>query len=223
MKKELYFLTLIFILASCSTEKKLITEFETILGAENAEDLALFIQTFEREVLASNYTSGNLSQKYQEFTNNCFIEGAYNALPIQGESLNRFRDTQMWNEIFAQIDSTWIGEYDGLNARVIYNSEIGIQEIGTIGRSTRDISSLDSLRTAALQWQIWNHRGKYMKAFEKIKDKNAFIKEYYEVKTTLGELSSHLFCDMILRHKPDFNNYFIKRIIVIELARIYVN
>lgn len=212
----------VVVLVGCGSSKTPINEFERILGEENSKELTELVQTFENRVLSTNYSKGNLTKRYLEFSNRCNKVGADKALPNVSDSFQKFRNTQMWNEVFAQIDSTWTSKFGGLTARVIYNSERGIQEIGTTGTTTKDISDLDSLNKAVLKWQVWNHQGKYIKALRSVKEHNLFIEEYYKGKTTYGELSSLLFCDMILRHKPDFEDYLVKRVIAIELARIYI-
>lgn len=225
MKKGIWIFLAILLFLNCNSSKKsaLISDFETSLGEKNSKDLTKFIDDFEREVLSTNYQSGNLSKGYRMFAESCNQMDAGEALSIIRPTFNEFRQSQIWNEIFAQVDSIWIGKYEQLDARVIYNSENGPLQIGKTGYPFRKISNIDSLKQAILKWQVWNYRGKYFKALGKVKNTNSFIREYYEVKATVGEISSTLFCGMIIKHKPNFNNYFVKRIIAVELARLYVS
>jgi len=210
---------------SCGSTKRTveIDTFEKSFGLKNSKDLEKFVQKFEELVLTPNYPTGDLTEKYKNFAKTCLEKGVVDAFPVINGAFEEFRETQAWNEIYAQVDSVWTGKYEQLSARVIYNSEKGTKNIGTTGYPTRRISDLDSLKTSILKWQVWNNYGKYVEALEKVKKESLFLEEYYQIKTTVGEISSQLFCDMLQRHNLDFENQLIRNIIAVEFARIYVS
>ena len=63
-----------------------------------------------------------------------------------------------------------------------------------------------------------NLTGKYMKAIYSIKDSDAFISRYYKKREATGMLPIDLFIKGVLNSKSDFNDYFHKRIVVIEFS-----
>ncbi|PQJ15787.1 hypothetical protein [Aureicoccus marinus] len=225
MKSKTWTLLFLCFCLSCGSVKRTDNTdiFEKSFGLKNSKDLEKFVQKFEKLVLTPNYSTGDLTEKYKDFAKTCLEKGVVDALPAINGALIEFRETQAWNEIYAQVDSVWTGKYEQLSGRIIYNSEKGTKNIGTTGYPTRRISNLDSLKTSILKWQVWNNYGKYVTALEKVKKGNAFIEEYYQVKTKVGEISSEIFCDMLRRHNPDFENQLIRNIIAVEFALLYVS
>ncbi|MDV7137232.1 hypothetical protein R3X28_00005 [Maribacter sp. TH_r10] len=223
MKKGFWILSLALVFFSCSSNKKAISDFKQILGAKNSADLTKLVDYFEKQVLDKNFDSNSLSNKYTYLIQDCSEKGAIELLKNQELDFYKFKKTQMWNEVFSQVDSTWINEDGSLSVRLIYNSENGVLNNGMRGLPEKYVNNPDSLMIEALDWEYLNHRGAYMKALEQVKNRNSFINEYYSKKTTVGDMDSRLFCDMILRDNPDFSDYFVKRIFIIELIYKYVS
>lgn len=223
MKKGFWTLLFASVLFSCSSSKKSISEFEQVLGAQNSADLTNIVDYFENQVLDKNFDSKSLPDKYRSLTRDCFEKGAIELMKNQELDFRQFKKTQVWNEVFSQVDSTWMNEDGGLSVRLVYNSKDGVQENGIRGLPKNYVDNSDSLRTVALQWEYLNHRGAFIKALERVKDQNPLINAYYNKKITDGDLDSRLFCDMILSLKPDFNDYLVKRILIIELINKYVS
>lgn len=63
-----------------------------------------------------------------------------------------------------------------------------------------------------------NNLGKYMQALYKIKDSDSLIAQYHHVKKASGILPNELFVNGFLETNPDFNNYFHKRIAILEFS-----
>ncbi|GGK35684.1 hypothetical protein GCM10007962_32580 [Yeosuana aromativorans] len=63
-----------------------------------------------------------------------------------------------------------------------------------------------------------NAIGNYMRALYKIKDSDTLIKRYWDMRESAGMLSNELFVSGTLSLEPDFNNYFHKRIVVVEYS-----
>jgi hypothetical protein len=80
---------------------------------------------------------------------------------------------------------------------------------------TEDIfnNSIDS--TKSLQA---NNIGKYMIALYEIKNTDSLIYRYWNVREAAGLLSNEFFVKGTLSLNPDFDNYFHKRIVVIEYS-----
>ena len=63
-----------------------------------------------------------------------------------------------------------------------------------------------------------NHAGKYSIGLSKLKDSDFLINGYYEVREAAGLLHPIIFASEILSSNPDFNDYFHKRIVVLEFS-----
>ncbi|WP_100616380.1 hypothetical protein [Confluentibacter citreus] len=63
-----------------------------------------------------------------------------------------------------------------------------------------------------------NNIGKYMTALYQIKDSDSLTKEYWRIREAAGILPNTMFVDGILNLRPDFNDYFHKRIVVVEFS-----
>ncbi len=75
-----------------------------------------------------------------------------------------------------------------------------------------EVHRIDTTRAG---YQV-NMNGKYMRALEKIKESDTLVKRYYEARKIDGALQDRI--DAILNSKPNFDNYFHKRIFVLEFG-----
>ena len=57
-----------------------------------------------------------------------------------------------------------------------------------------------------------------MRALYEIKDHDTLIMDYFKRREIGGLMPDEIFVKGILHSKPDFNNYFHKRIVVIEFT-----
>lgn len=76
-----------------------------------------------------------------------------------------------------------------------------------------DVHSKDSIETIRA-----NNFGKYMQAIYLVKDSDSLIKRYWESRDAVGMMQNELLVNGILSSNPDFNNYFHKRIVVLEFS-----
>lgn len=63
-----------------------------------------------------------------------------------------------------------------------------------------------------------NNFGNYMTALYEIKDSDSLIKKYWSKREAMGIMQNTIIVDGLLSSKPDFNNYFHKRIVVAEFS-----
>ncbi len=63
-----------------------------------------------------------------------------------------------------------------------------------------------------------NNFGNYMTALYEIKDSDSLIKKYWSKREAAGIMQNSIIVDGLLSLKPDFNNYFHKRIVVAEFS-----
>ncbi len=70
----------------------------------------------------------------------------------------------------------------------------------------------------ALRGLELNHVGKYIQALYAVKDSNSLVKLYTEKRQAAGMMHNELFVPGILSSNPNFNDYFHKRIVVLEFS-----
>ncbi|WP_191859287.1 hypothetical protein [Hanstruepera ponticola] len=63
-----------------------------------------------------------------------------------------------------------------------------------------------------------NMIGRYMQALYSIKDSDSLIDEYFDKQEGAGMMQRELLVNGVLSFKPDFNDYFHKRIVVLEFS-----
>lgn len=63
-----------------------------------------------------------------------------------------------------------------------------------------------------------NQTGRYMLALSLVKDSDSLIKKYFKNRQAVGTIHNILFANSILSNDPNFNNYFHKRIVVLEYS-----
>jgi len=209
-------------LGSCKTTSsaKTISTFEQTLGMDNSKALSDFVDAFENEILRKKYPSLETDKAYIQMLS----EEPYSIAQLKlydllsDKSLENFLRSQLWDEIYASVDSVWV-ENSELNSRRVYRSEDGKIEVGKMGYMLRDPIDQDSL--IKREWNIcyFNPLGKYFRAIDKIKNGNPFLEEFYDVKNKVGEISTVLFREMISRHHPNMKDYMVKRVVAVELSK----
>tara|TARA_R110002020_G_scaffold17804_9_gene63121 strand:+ start:2320 stop:2856 length:537 start_codon:yes stop_codon:yes gene_type:complete len=65
---------------------------------------------------------------------------------------------------------------------------------------------------------IINETGQYMRGLNYVAKSDMFVKKYYDKRQAAGMMSNKLVVNGILNSNPDFNNYFHKRIVVLEFT-----
>ena len=63
-----------------------------------------------------------------------------------------------------------------------------------------------------------NQGGKYMRALYAVKDSDSLIYKYWDKREAAGMMQNELIVSGILSSNPDFNDYFHKRIVVLEFS-----
>ncbi|GAA4281920.1 hypothetical protein [Gaetbulibacter aestuarii] len=63
-----------------------------------------------------------------------------------------------------------------------------------------------------------NSIGKYLEALFNVRDSDSLVKKYWDIREAGGLLQNELFVNGVLSSNPDFNNYFHKRIVVLEFS-----
>ncbi len=224
LMRPTFFLIVISLLlmVSCSSlnSTKRIKIFEQALGNDNSKALSNFVDAFENEILKKKYPSLELDKAYAKLlSEEPYSMGSMKLYDLLTDnSLEHFFRSQLWNEIYAPIDSIWI-ENSELRSRYVYIGEDGKKLVGETGHRFKKNTNIDSLLRAESGICRFNNQGKYWQALNSVKNGIPFLEEFCSVKNNVGEITTSLFSDMVNRHNLDFNDYLARRIIVVELSK----
>jgi len=218
-------------ISSCSSKKGTITEFERVLGQENSETLTYLVQDFENDFLANEFPNLEIDEAYRQFILELRDGKNHVWRKISKNSKNLFSKSALRYEIYSVPDSVWI-EYDKNNLtsslKVIPVLKIrrkSLQQDGTfLYGVTESIFSYkepineDSIVKKYMNYVDVNFVGSYIRALNSIPNKSPFLKNYIESRNAAGLLSPIIIVNRMLSSNVDFNDYFIKRLIITEIA-----
>jgi len=197
--------------------------FEEFIGADYTELLNLKAKSFER-FLSVNYPSLPYKEACYSYLNTIRNGGHYEA-NWSYEGTNRkkidslFVSSGFQKEIRWSPDTVWWEngsvrmEYryiDGCDTASIEDGEMWSPRFGSN-------PNIDSILEAVKQMSDFNPYGRYYRALDLIKSSDPTIINYLDAKKAGGDIEPSLVAGGILHHNPDLSDYFIKRIIVVEL------
>jgi len=228
------FISILIILVlsiSCSNQKK-IAEFENILGYEESITLTYLVEDFETKYLKKTYPNLKLNEAYHSFLIDMNNTGGLPSPDNNSiENYKKFDNSKLKLQIYGVPDSIWIEKSDIPSLMIKWKFltqnekfEYQLSESSPVSYSsgTRRISlnnnNSDSIIDFAKNRTEINYFGSYNKAINSISEELRFVKEYIESRNITGSTNPSIFVPHLIALKPDFNNYFIKRIIIIELV-----
>lgn len=209
---------------SCSNKEQ-ISEFENILGDENSKILTYLVNDFENDFLKKQYSNLDTPKAYRQFLTEMKNDGQTADLSkISEESKLLFEQSNLRLEIYSIPDSIWI-ERESNNSAVTKIRYKYLTSNGDFHFSTSEShfnykgnSNKDSIINIRKNWVRMNYEGRYKKAFEKVFQKTGFVKEYIDVMDSSGGSNPASFVYRILETNIDYNDYFIKRLILTEMV-----
>jgi hypothetical protein len=217
---NLFFLLL---LLSCNNlEEDKIRTFEKTLGQERSELINKVIIEFE-ENLKTKFRTDNINQAYYRYFLR-FIDNNPRRLDIF--DIHRFNEIKklmvengLEKEIFLTPSKV---ENDSLKFHFIYTYYRDNGIIDTIEVETELILPINDIPFNELIIEeekrkiMFNKYGKYIQALEKINSMDSSIVKYIDYKKDCGYMADYIFAHSQLYNTVDVENYFIKRIILIE-------
>lgn len=212
------FLLLIF---SCSNTKQ-IFEFEQILGKENSETLTSFVAEFENGYLKNKYPNLTSEQAYErlltEMRESKFQ--SWNKLPKFDKTL--FDNSQLRLEVYTSVDSVWFENNEDPRKVIQYKH---LDNDGTFYKRTswsslrkEDIEHKDSVIKNLYTWTDLNYSGRFWEALKKSCQNDKLIVDYLDIAFSAGPVQPEILTNRILNANPNYDDYFIKRIIVTGLS-----
>lgn len=123
---------------------------------------------------------------------------------------------------FFTRDSIWI-ERESNNSAITKIRYKYLTSDGTLNfrRSESHINYKGTINEDSIinmNWARLNFEGRYKKAFETVFQKTGFVEEYIDVMDQSGGSNPASFVYRILETNVDYNDYFIKRLILTEMV-----
>ena len=201
-----------------STSRSDIEKFETAFGEENSIGLSLMVQEFEKTLLQRHKTS-SVSKAYQ-----AHLESIQNI-----DVFEDWLDYQQRRDSFfisvgrLEPDEFWFkpDTVELVNGHIVekyYHTNSITGELTRASRSEtlRVYQNPDSVMNLSRQIRKFNMIGKWMYGLTSIEDPTHFVAEYIDAKEAAGDISLRIDANAFLHYKPDYNDYMVKRIILVE-------
>lgn len=195
-------------------------EFEKTLGKENVETLNSLIEDFETKTLKKEYPTLKTENAYKEFLQDILKNNS-----IKGKKI--FPESKLKLNIYCVPDSIWIEKRklssgkEGDMIKTKYKClNLDGEIIYTSSTSYCCFEKSETLKLFEKQKEDVqvNMVGTYIEALEKVSNESEVIKSYLEnIKMTADPISSYSMSEYLLKNDIDLNDYFIKRLIFINM------
>ena len=213
MKHIITFLILMFFFSYIQIKNDRIGEFENTLGETETKYLNELVNDFDAFL--------NKKFKDEEFKFNKYLKeiSESNQPELWKISKDKFEEIQKTN-LFARYDSIFPDSvwYDDKGFNVSY-SDMGIRNSITIRKEENQEYNIDSIiKSLKNKPELKEVESGYFQiSLESVMSGNTLIKNYLDAKKTAGTLSIRLVADGLLRELKDENEYFAKRILIMEM------
>ncbi|MDO7174205.1 hypothetical protein [Mariniflexile sp. AS56] len=218
---------ILLLITSCSDKinENKITEFDKILGTENSKTLNSLVVEFENDFLKRQYPNLNIERAYLKFITEISEGEIEKFVGFSQKSRSLFDKSTLRPEIYCVPDSIWVDKnpWNDLTLLVKIRTKC-IKPDGTFESGISEMPfdkkeiSRDFIEEKRKNFVVSNYNGKYIKALNSISDNSEFLKSFVKDRTNFGLIPSELVAKRILAYNVDITDYYVKRIIVMELA-----
>lgn len=226
MKKKLIFILIFFFYSFIHSQEG--EEFEKSFGKENAIILSNFLFDFEKNILSKKYPNLSITSAYKEYLTD-YIDSEINKKEFKSDIKKKdFNSSKIKSLVYCDIDSIYLGISElspESNKKAIITKYKCLSSDGeALDSMSESYCCGDEKETIQLMEKIKNsfqvnNLGLFLKSLQKLENKSTFLKEYLEGIELMGDIRSPLLMSsMILENKYDLNNYFLKRIILLNIV-----
>lgn len=207
------------------------SDFENVLGEKNVESLNSLIDDFENNYLNKVYPKLEVKDAYKKY----LVDLVRNGMKLDKNSsitnnVKRFNKTALKLDVFCLADTVYVDRSD-LNTKHIKEDIITVYNCKRIDgkiferkqttpyyKNTLDI---DYEIIKSKNTKVFNLDGLFFKALQKasLKPNNIQLKEYiHNINNTAHLLAPYTVVRQILMNHYNTDNYFIKRIILLNVV-----
>jgi hypothetical protein len=234
----------VFVFFSCTVQKDPdIINFENKLGPESVETLNKLVADFETNYLKIYYKDVTIDEAYLLFLKD--IKNGDSVKQYNYKKMREmFKKSKLFSDIYLKVDSVWIAKdknndppdftddsaielnipnpYPKLIIRFKHqNFENGFsyedQSFSAGDRSYFEKYSEEELIQNGYLTRRYDNGGNYAMALLDIQDRGLCFKIYYEKRINSGGFFMENLASGLLYYNADTSDYFIKRIIVLDI------
>ena len=205
--------------------KSQITDFDSILGKENIKTLDYLISDFENDFLKTKYPDLETENAYRKYLTDIVNGNTDTRNGISQKSKNIFDKSQLRLEMYCVADSTWIESNPWTDKNLLVKARTRCRNPdGTFEKGAMEMPfdeneiSRDSILKKYKTFVKANHNGKYLQALNSISNQSEFLKNFVDAKNDFGIIAFPIVAKWLLDHNVNLNDYYIKRIILLETA-----
>jgi hypothetical protein len=181
------------------------------------------VSEFESGFLKTKYPNLSTEKAYSEYLTELESNIAGNWERPTKKNIDKFNQSELKKVVYGLPDSIWVEKTQNKNRteyriRRKYLTVKGEYEIGTLEASIPKVSDEDSLIATLENHYDINYFGKYREALKTVSKEDKFIKKYLQMTKEAGMLDPRMIAYEILIADLDFDDYFIKRLIVTEIV-----
>lgn len=225
-------LFVVFLLVFSCSENKKTKNFEIILGKENSKTLTYLVEDFENDFLKRQYPRLKTKKAYEQFLIDLREEKQKDWQEFSKKSLEVFKKSKLRLVLYCIADSVWVEKNrDSLPVTVPSNFyAIKVREkcmsidgsfdynIHVSERFLKTSTKIDSLISISKNSVEINNTGSYSYALQLIPEKSEFLKKFINDRQSGGRMDSGTVARRLLFNNVDFDDYFIKRLIITEIV-----
>ncbi len=235
----IYVVLIVFLSISCSRRSQetdiALEKFNHFLGSDKAMALNSAVESFDLFLKTNFLNFDNQSERVKVFLE--YIQHHYEADSSWQFPTDKNQKIILDFEVSNLRKEIWTYGYEEYNPKYcIYEvlpsaqqSRSNVKSLGEIDDSlveeTIPISYIDSVKIVRQEKEMeeklqnihyFNINGQYLYALTKYNLNDTVIREYVDVKVIAGDISLDLLASGLLKHKINYENPFIKRILVVE-------
>lgn len=224
-----------------------IEEFERELGEKNVTTVNLLLEDFEQNYLRAHYKNQSLDSAYYNFLVDIKKGNSLKEYPNHKKMYSLFSNSDLYSEIYSKPDSVWIARdkhsdranlikddkvminpncdkeypkvikrYKSFNksGQIEYNYEF--ENNCNVFIDFEKFSDEEIINKALKQIEI-NSLGKYNIALFNLHGRGPVFKKFLTVKESVGFIDASNISSGLIHDKADLTDYFIRRIILLEM------
>ncbi len=181
------------------------------------------VSEFENGFLKTKYPKLSTEKAYSEYLTELESNITGNWERPTKKNIDKFNQSELKKVIYGLPDSIWVEKTENKNRtdyriRQKYLTVKGEYKIGTLEASIPKVSDEDSLTATLENHYDINYIGKYREALKTISKEDKFIKKYLQMTNEAGMLDPRMVAYEMLIADLDFDDYFVKRLIVTEIV-----
>lgn len=227
MKRIYRIIIVVLIILSCKPQSKddsRVKRFEEFMGPEMSKSINLTSELLD-SIIVKNFAFNDLDSAYRAFLMLCYSDTInWDQISIDSVELQYVKDKAESSGLIDELYLKLIDiQFDDGVIKYEYHyipkgDSIALSSVtGSAVIPAHELSNVDSLIREWRQIKVSNHNNRFTQGLELIMESDSTIINYLEFRKIAGSISTHLIAGYFLHHVEGYSDYFVKRIIAVEL------